>query len=250
MAAITICSDFGAPQTKVSHCFHCLPIYLPWSDGTGCHDLNAEFSKCWVLSQLFHYPLSLSSRGSLVLLLKVPCMHCCSKCPWPMLLLKTPRHSQASLDQSLVGSLLLSSGSWCAQGLFVPSKCLFLESCVSYGGSMLGLMVTSSKSAYAIPRSGALRAPAPEAGHSWPEPLQEMLRHTALAQSLWGLWVLVCTRFIWALECLSRVWGLSLNMISPLLPSCCDFSFALAPGVSFFGGIQHSPVNHGSAVKF
>ena len=29
MAAITICSDFGAPQNKVWHCFHCLPIYLP-----------------------------------------------------------------------------------------------------------------------------------------------------------------------------------------------------------------------------
>ena len=83
-----------------------------------------------------------------------------------MLLPEIPRHSQASLGQSLVGSLLLSSGSWCAQGLFVPSKCLFLESYVSYGGSMLGLMVTSSKSAYAIPRSGALRAPVPEAVHS------------------------------------------------------------------------------------
>ena len=34
MAAITICSDFGAPQNKVSHCFHCFPIYLPRSDGT------------------------------------------------------------------------------------------------------------------------------------------------------------------------------------------------------------------------
>ena len=40
MAAITICSDFGAPQNKVSHCFHCFPIYLPWSDRTGCHDLS------------------------------------------------------------------------------------------------------------------------------------------------------------------------------------------------------------------
>ena len=39
MAAITIFSDFGAPQNKVSHCFHSLPIYLPWSDGTRCHDL-------------------------------------------------------------------------------------------------------------------------------------------------------------------------------------------------------------------
>ena len=45
MAAITICSDFGAQKNKVSHCFHCFPTYLPWSDGTGCHDLsflNAE----------------------------------------------------------------------------------------------------------------------------------------------------------------------------------------------------------------
>ena len=40
MAAVTICSDFGAPQNKVSHCFHCFPIYLPWSDGTTCHDLS------------------------------------------------------------------------------------------------------------------------------------------------------------------------------------------------------------------
>ena len=38
--AVTICSDFGVPQNKVSHCFHCFPIYLPWSDGTGCHDLR------------------------------------------------------------------------------------------------------------------------------------------------------------------------------------------------------------------
>ena len=28
------------PRKIVSHCFHCFPIYLPWSDGTGCHDLH------------------------------------------------------------------------------------------------------------------------------------------------------------------------------------------------------------------
>ena len=53
------------PQKIVCHCFHCFPIYLPWSDGIRCPDLsflNVEF-----LSQLFHSPLSLSSRGSLVL---------------------------------------------------------------------------------------------------------------------------------------------------------------------------------------
>ena len=44
MAAITICSDFGAQRNKVSHCFHCFPIYLLWSDGTGFHDLSFPFT--------------------------------------------------------------------------------------------------------------------------------------------------------------------------------------------------------------
>ena len=39
-AAVTIHSDFGAQENKVSQCFHCFPIYLPWSDGTGCYDLS------------------------------------------------------------------------------------------------------------------------------------------------------------------------------------------------------------------
>ena len=34
MALVTIGSDFGAQENKVSHYFHCFPIYLPWSDGT------------------------------------------------------------------------------------------------------------------------------------------------------------------------------------------------------------------------
>ena len=45
MATVTICSDFGAPQNKVSHGFHCFPIYFPWSDGTRCHGLSF-----WMLS--------------------------------------------------------------------------------------------------------------------------------------------------------------------------------------------------------
>ena len=32
MAVVTVCSDFGAHKNKVCHCFHCFPIYLPWSD--------------------------------------------------------------------------------------------------------------------------------------------------------------------------------------------------------------------------
>ena len=57
MAAVTICSDFGAQKNKVWHCFHCFPIYLPWSDGTGCHDLsflNVEFEANF-FTLLFHF---------------------------------------------------------------------------------------------------------------------------------------------------------------------------------------------------
>ena len=46
MVVLTICHDFGTQESKFSHCFHCIPIYLPWSDGTRCHDLcflNVEF---------------------------------------------------------------------------------------------------------------------------------------------------------------------------------------------------------------
>ena len=39
------------------------------------------------------------------------------------------------------------------------------------------------------------------------------------------------------------VWSLILNTVSPLLLSCWSFSFALGCGISFFHGIQHSPVD-------
>ena len=41
-------------KIKICHCFHYFPIYLPWSDGTGCHDLVF-----WMLS--FKPTFSLSS---------------------------------------------------------------------------------------------------------------------------------------------------------------------------------------------
>ena len=51
MAAVTICSDFGAQKNKVWYCFRGFPIYFPWSDGTGCHDLrflNVHWKDwCW-----------------------------------------------------------------------------------------------------------------------------------------------------------------------------------------------------------
>ena len=62
---------------------------------------------------------------------------CCSQCPDPVAghyqptpPLEIPGHSQASLAESIVGSLLHSS-SWCTQGFAVPSKGLFPRSCRS-----------------------------------------------------------------------------------------------------------------------
>ena len=34
IAAVTICHDFGVQENKLYLCFHCFPIYLPWSDRT------------------------------------------------------------------------------------------------------------------------------------------------------------------------------------------------------------------------
>ena len=60
---VIICSDFGALKNKVSHCF----IFSP----SLCHEvmgLDAIIFVFWMgsLSQMFHSPLSISWRGSLV----------------------------------------------------------------------------------------------------------------------------------------------------------------------------------------
>ena len=74
---------------------------------------------------------------------------------WPTLLPQAPGHSRASLGQSLVGSLLLSPGSWC-----IPGFVCALQESVSpvlwkfwwlYGG----VNGNFSKRAYGIPRSAA-----------------------------------------------------------------------------------------------
>ena len=71
----------------------------------------------------------------------------------------TPEHSQASLGHLLWGHCS-SLGPSVHKVLFVSSKSLFPQSYVSSGSSMVGLMATSFKRAYTIPRSTAPRAPA------------------------------------------------------------------------------------------
>ena len=108
------------------------------------------------------------------LLHKVLCTHCFFQCPQPCSR-PPPTHASAGDSWTLMGK----SGS-ASCGLTAPFSCilahtqgfvcilhsLFPQSCVSSGGSMVCLTVTSSKMAYAMPRSTAPRAPAPAAVHS------------------------------------------------------------------------------------
>ena len=67
-------------------------------------------------------------------------------------------------------------------------------------GSVVGLMVTSSKRTYATRCTSQVccnQRPCPRGRPLLTQPLQETLKHSeaGLAQSLWGPWVLVHTRF-------------------------------------------------------
>ena len=114
----------------------------------------------------------------------------------PTLLPETPGHSMGKSGS--VSCLVTASFSWV---LVRTSFCLcsprvcFPQSSVNSGSSMVGLRLTSSKRAYVIPRSTAPRAPASAAVHADPY-LCRRHSNTVLAQSLWGLWVLVHTRFV------------------------------------------------------
>ena len=102
------------------------------------------------------------------------------------------------------------------------------------------------------PRSAAARAPVSTAGHCCPVPLQETLKYSkaGLAQPLVGSLGPGARQVLFeSFKHLWRVWGLILNAISPFLSSCWGFSFARGHGVSFFGGIQYSPVNSCSVVS-
>ena len=120
--------------------------------------------------------------------------------------------------------------------------CAFQESVFpilcSSGYSMVELTVTSSKRAYAVPKSATPRAPAPRN--------RPLLTRTSSGDTQIQFWLSLCgVSGSWSTQGLFEpskhlwwVWGLILNVISLLLPFCWGFSFALGYGVSFFGGIQ------------
>ena len=115
---------------------------------------------------------------------------------WATLPLETPGHSWASLGQTLVGSLLLYPGSWCAQVSVCAIQKSISQSCISSGDPVVALRWPSSQRAYAIPRSTAPESLTLRQSTADPYLLGGHL-NTVLSQSVWVLWVLVCK------ECLS-----------------------------------------------
>ena len=76
-AAVTICSDFGVPQNKVSHCFHCFPIYLLFSNGTRCMILvfwTLSFNPTFSLSSFTFIKRLLSSLLSAIRMVSSACL--------------------------------------------------------------------------------------------------------------------------------------------------------------------------------
>ena len=126
----------------------------------------------WVPSLLFdtrpNYGGGNDDNGGL--LQKVPCVHCPTQCPRPcsrpLLTHDSARNSciltgkagSVSCGVNAPFSWVLMQTRFC----LCPARVCF-PSPVSSGGTIVGLMVTSSKRAYAIPRSAAPRAPV--AGH-------------------------------------------------------------------------------------
>ena len=108
---------------------------------------------------------------------------------------ETPGHSRASLGQSLVGSLLLSPGSWCAQGsvwalqtrVYFPVLGKFWQ---LYGGVNGDLQegLCHARVCCTQPYPGPLHPESLPLQHSTAYPHQ-LRRHskTVLSQSLWSL---------------------------------------------------------------
>ena len=123
------------------------------------------------------------------LLQKVPCMHCYTQCPQPC---SRPLLTHASVGDSWTSG---KSGS-VSCGVTAPFSWVLVHQrlclcpprvCITSGSSMVGLMATSSKRAYATPRSAAPRAPVPGTDHRQPVPPQETLKHSSGSVSVGSL---------------------------------------------------------------
>ena len=127
---------------------------------------------------------------------KIPRMYCYTQCPQPCSR-APPTYTSTRDSWTLLGKFgsvscgIIAPFSWVlvhTKFCLCPPRVYFTSnSCVSSGSSMVGLMATSSKRAYVIPKSVALRAPVPAADHHQPVPPQEMLKHSSVSISVGSL---------------------------------------------------------------
>ena len=131
---------------------------------------------------------------------------------------KTPGHSQASLGQSLLGSLLLSPGSWythvsvyALQESVSPVLCNFWQLYGGVNGDLVqeGLYHTQ---VYCTQSPSPCSSPLLTGTSAGDTQTQFCLSLCGVSGS-WGL--SEPSEHLW------KVWGLFLNAISPLLTSCC-----------------------------
>ena len=125
----------------------------------------------------------------------------------------------------------------------------FVISCGISDGSMVGLMVTSSKKAYAIPRSAAPRT----------LPLRQATAdphlHRRHSNTQRQIWLSLCG-VSWCAQGL--VWALWASLVGMGFDSKCDFApptillwllFCPWTWGTYFCGIQHSPIDGCSAAS-
>ena len=140
MAAVTIHRDFRGQEKEICHYFHLFSLYLPWSNGAGCHDLSfLIFSfKPGLSLSCFSLNKWLSSSSSLSVIRVVKCGYlrlsmflpailipACNSSSSAFLLMysvyrlnkqgdsRNPWHTPFSiLNQSIVPYLVLTVASW------------------------------------------------------------------------------------------------------------------------------------------
>ena len=150
-------------------------------------------------------------------------IHCCTQCPRPCsrplttsASPETPGHSWSSLGHSLVGSLLLSPGSWCAHGSVCalqesvsPVLCKFWRLYGGVNGNLLQEGLCHSQVC-------CTQSPCPC--------IRPLLTRTSSGDPQTQFWLSLCeVSRSWCThglfepsECLWKVWDLILNVILPL----------------------------------
>ena len=174
----------------------------------------------------------------------VPVAGHCSPTP----LHKTLRHSQVGLTQSPLWSLLLSPGPWCAQILFVPSKCSCFPQ--SYESSLIKShwpLKSSSLGISQILRLGRLTwclEPSQQCENFFGIIVLQFMSHPLCRYGIWfyhncsshtaSLWLLLCP-WIWGVLC----WWIPVSSFSGCSTVSWDFG-ALAEEdefMSFYSAI-------------